>query len=114
MIRYDPLFATPHHLRKSDERSLPYNRFLRVQPRNLMVADLDDAVRLPAGKAAARYLYAEYPGPDGMTTIDFNKTYNPPCAYTNFATCPLPPASNRLDLAIRAGEKKQLSSPGGH
>jgi uncharacterized protein (DUF1684 family) len=62
---------------------------------------------------AARYLYAEYPGADGTTVIDFNKTYNPPCAFTNFATCPLPPPSNRLDLAIRAGEKKPLSSPGG-
>jgi uncharacterized protein len=63
--------------------------------------------------SAARYLYAEYPGPDGTTVIDFNKTYNPPCAFTNFATCPLPPPTNRLDLAIRAGEKKPLSSPGG-
>jgi uncharacterized protein len=63
--------------------------------------------------SAARYLYAEYPGADGTTTIDFNKTYNPPCAFTDFATCPLPPPSNRLDLAIRAGEKKPLSSPGG-
>lgn len=64
---------------------------------------------------AARYLYADYPGADGTTVVDFNKTYNPPCAFTNFATCPLPPPSNRLDLAIRAGEKKPLSSPaGGH
>ena len=65
---------------------------------------------------AARYLYAEYPGADGTTVIDFNKTYNPPCAFTDFATCPLPPPSNRLDLAIRAGEKKPLKNPlvGGH
>ena len=65
---------------------------------------------------AARYLYAEYPGADGTTVIDFNKTYNPPCAFTDFATCPLPPNSNRLDLAIRAGEKKPLKNPvaGGH
>ena len=62
---------------------------------------------------AARYLYAEYPGADGTTVVDFNKAYNPPCAFTNFATCPLPPPSNRLDLAIRAGEKKPLSSPSG-
>ena len=63
--------------------------------------------------SAARYLYADYPGPDGTTVIDFNKTYNPPCAFTNFATCPLPPPTNRVDLAIRAGEKKPLSSSGG-
>ncbi len=58
--------------------------------------------------AAARFLYAAYPGPDGTTILDFNKTYDPPCAFTPYATCPLPPASNRLDLAIRAGEKKPL------
>lgn len=37
--------------------------------------------------------------------LDFNRAYNPPCAFTLFATCPLPPAGNRLDLAINAGEK---------
>ena len=56
--------------------------------------------------AAARFLYAEYPGPDGMTVVDFNKGYNPPCAFSDFSTCPMPPLSNRLDLAIKAGEKK--------
>ncbi|MGH8196529.1 MAG: DUF1684 domain-containing protein, partial [Woeseiaceae bacterium] len=42
---------------------------------------------------------------DGHTVIDFNKAYNPPCAFSNFATCPLPPPQNRLPLAITAGEK---------
>ena len=56
--------------------------------------------------AAARYLYAEYPDSNGMTVVDFNKGYSPPCAFTDFATCPMPPLSNRLDLAINAGEKK--------
>ena len=56
--------------------------------------------------AAARFLYAEYPGADGMTVVDFNKGYNPPCAFSEFSTCPMPPLSNRLDLAIKAGEKK--------
>jgi uncharacterized protein (DUF1684 family) len=37
--------------------------------------------------------------------IDFNKAYSPPCAFTNFATCPLPPDQNRLPLSIHAGEK---------
>lgn len=54
-----------------------------------------------------RYLYADRPDPDsdGQTFIDFNKAYNPPCAFTDFATCLLPPTENRLDLAIMAGEK---------
>lgn len=56
--------------------------------------------------AAARFLYAEYPGPDGTTVVDFNKGYNPPCAFTPFSTCPMPPLSNRMDIAVTAGEKK--------
>lgn len=61
--------------------------------------------------SAARYLYAEYPDANGMTVVDFNKAYSPPCAFTSFATCPLPPIANRLDLAIRAGELKPLKNP---
>ncbi|MFZ4103331.1 MAG: DUF1684 domain-containing protein [Sediminibacterium sp.] len=38
--------------------------------------------------------------------MDFNKAYNPPCAFTEFATCPLPPPQNRMSIAIPAGEKK--------
>jgi uncharacterized protein (DUF1684 family) len=54
---------------------------------------------------AARYLYAHPPGADGKVIIDFNKAYNPPCAFTHFATCPLPPPQNRLPIRIEAGEK---------
>jgi len=55
---------------------------------------------------AGRYLYTAKPGTDGKTIIDFNKAYNPPCAFTPFATCPLPPPQNRLKVRIEAGEKK--------
>jgi uncharacterized protein (DUF1684 family) len=55
---------------------------------------------------AGRYLYAAKPGPDGRTTIDFNKAYNPPCTFTPFATCPLPPQQNRLEVRVEAGEKR--------
>ena len=54
--------------------------------------------------AAGRFLDAEMPK-DGMTVVDFNKSYNPPCVFTHYATCPLPPPENRLDLAVTAGEK---------
>ncbi len=54
---------------------------------------------------AGRYLYVKLPDAAGNTIIDFNKSYNPPCAFTPFATCPLPPAQNVLPLSIRAGEK---------
>jgi uncharacterized protein len=42
---------------------------------------------------------------DGFVTIDFNEATNPPCAFTDFATCPLPPKGNSLKVEIRAGEK---------
>ncbi len=54
---------------------------------------------------AGRYLYVEPPDPAGRMIIDFNKAYSPPCAFTKFATCPLPPKQNRLPFAIEAGEK---------
>ncbi|HUJ16047.1 MAG TPA: DUF1684 domain-containing protein [Thermoanaerobaculia bacterium] len=56
--------------------------------------------------AAARYVYAHPPDASGKTIIDFNKAYNPPCVFTHFATCPLPPPQNRLPIRIEAGEKK--------
>jgi uncharacterized protein len=55
---------------------------------------------------AARYLYAKQPGPDGTTIVDFNRAYNPPCAFTPYATCPLPPRQNVLPFRIEAGEKR--------
>ena len=54
---------------------------------------------------AGRYLYANMPDAQGKVLLDFNQAYNPPCAFTSFATCPLPPPENRLDLQIAAGEK---------
>jgi uncharacterized protein len=59
---------------------------------------------------AARYLYAS-PAVNGKTIVDFNHAYNPPCAFTPYATCPLPPPQNRLPIRIEAGEKKYA---GGH
>ena len=53
---------------------------------------------------AARFVYAE-PPKDGKVVLDFNRAMNPPCAFTPFATCPLPPKENRLPFAVTAGEK---------
>ncbi len=55
---------------------------------------------------AGRFLYTDKPDSLGMTVLDFNKAYNPPCAFTRFATCPLPPKQNYLHLKVTAGEKK--------
>ncbi len=54
---------------------------------------------------AGRFLDTDPPR-DGKVVVDFNKSYNPPCAFTAFATCPLPPRQNRLAAAVTAGEKK--------
>ena len=54
---------------------------------------------------AGRFLDAPMPDAKGNVMLDFNQSRNPPCAFTAFATCPLPPPENRLDLSITAGEK---------
>ena len=54
---------------------------------------------------AGRFLYADLPK-NGTVVLDFNKAYNPPCAFTPYATCPLPPKENRIAVRIEAGEKK--------
>ena len=54
---------------------------------------------------AGRFLYAAMPK-DGKVVLDFNRAYNPPCAFTSFATCPLPPPQNRLKVRVEAGEKR--------
>ena len=59
--------------------------------------------------AAARFVYADAPK-DGVVVLDFNRAENPPCAFTPFATCPLPPKENRLPLAVTAGEKTYRGS----
>ncbi len=61
---------------------------------------------------AARFVYIDMPE-NGKAVIDFNKAYNPPCAFTPYATCPLAPPENRLDLRVTAGEKA-YHGPGAH
>ena len=53
---------------------------------------------------AGRFLSADAPGEDGTTILDFNRASNPPCAFTPYATCPLPPPQNMLEALIEAGE----------
>ena len=51
-----------------------------------------------------RFMYVPRPDSNGNTYIDFNKAFNPPCAYTAFATCPIPPKQNILPFKVTAGE----------
>ncbi len=55
---------------------------------------------------AGRFLYSD-PPEGGKVRLDFNKAYNPPCAFTPYATCPLPPKGNRLAVRVEAGEKSR-------
>jgi len=54
---------------------------------------------------AGRYLYSDGMPQNGRLTVDFNKAYNPPCAFNPYSTCPIPPQRNRMDLSVQAGEK---------
>lgn len=73
---------------------------------------LRDSTSPKTSYGAGRFLYAAFPdhGLDqpGSLWLDFNRIQNPPCAYTPYATCPLPPRQNWLDLALPVGEKKYL------
>src|SRR4051812_39503502 len=63
-----------------------------------------DATSGKSTYGAGRYLYADMPK-DGKVLLDFNQAFTPPCGFTAYATCPLPPQENKLKIAIEAGEK---------
>lgn len=68
----------------------------------LIISDMTtDLETYPGG----RYIYIPRPDSTGSVVVDFNKAYNPPCAFTDFATCLLPPPENYIPFAVRAGEK---------
>jgi len=77
------------------------------QPLFLIFADQTNGDETYGG---GRFLIVDKPDENGMTIIDFNKSYNPPCAFTKYATCPLPHSQNRLPLSVTAGEKKYEDS----
>jgi uncharacterized protein (DUF1684 family) len=54
---------------------------------------------------AGRYMYVKKPAGEGKIALDFNKAYSPPCAFTDYATCTLPPPQNHIPIRISAGEK---------
>jgi uncharacterized protein (DUF1684 family) len=71
---------------------------------------LRDQTRYDTTYEAARFLHTGLPdhglSKPGTLTLDFNRLENPPCAYTAYATCPLPPEGNRLLVRLEAGEKR--------
>jgi len=72
----------------------------------LVFADATNGAETYAG---GRFLYTDPPD-GGRVVVDFNRAYNPPCVFSPYATCPLPPAENRLPLRIEAGEKAYHSA----
>ena len=64
-----------------------------------------DATNRDDTYGAGRFLYADAPGEDGKTVLDFNLSYSPPCAFNDFSTCPVASPRNRLPIRIEAGEK---------
>ena len=59
--------------------------------------------------AAGRFVYSDGMPQNGRLVVDFNKAYNPPCAFNDYSTCPLPLQENRLDMKVTAGEKDFLA-----
>lgn len=126
--RFEPA-ATPRKLRISDvtgavnEEVSPGTLVFTVNGREHRLDALNDNEThdlfvifrdRTAGKTtygAGRFLHVDLPGADGRVVIDFNYAYNPPCAFTPFATCPIPPKQNWLPIPVAAGEKKYR---GGH
>lgn len=86
----------------SPQSLIAFNGYL---PGTLSVLFTDETSGLTT-YAANRSLSVPAPAADGTVTLDFNRATNLPCAYTEFATCPLPPAGNRLPVAVEAGERK--------
>ena len=58
-----------------------------------------------------RFVYTDLPSDDGTVILDFNKSYNPPCVFTAYSTCPLPPEQNKLPMAVRSGERVYAKAP---
>lgn len=83
-LRLTPVFETPDH----DELFYIFK----------------DGTSAKTTYGAGRFLYSAPPDKDGMVVLDFNRAHSPPCAFTDFATCPLPPPPNRLAVPIEAGE----------
>jgi uncharacterized protein (DUF1684 family) len=87
-----------------DGQPLTLTTFPGHRPGSLSVL-FTDATSGVTTYAANREVPLDPPTPDGAITIDFNRAVNLPCAYTDLATCPLPPVENRLPIAIEAGEQ---------
>jgi hypothetical protein len=90
-----------------DGQPLSLTAFNGATPGSLFVLFTDQTSGVTT-YAANRSLKVDPPDAEGTVVLDFNRATNLPCAYTEFATCPLPPAENHLPVAVEAGEKQPL------
>ncbi|MDT0169587.1 DUF1684 domain-containing protein [Pseudarthrobacter sp. BRE9] len=98
------VYEAPGEIRfKLAGQELALTAFNGYAPGSLLVLFTDQT----SGKTtyAANRSLSAVPAADGSVLLDFNRAVNLPCAYTDLATCPLPPAENRLPVAVEAGEK---------
>lgn len=86
-------------------RSYQLTAFTGREPDTLQVL-FTDATTATSTSALCRVLFIPAPEKDGTVLVDFNRAVNPPCSFTPYATCPLPPPENRLPFPIEAGEKE--------
>jgi len=85
----------------------PYKVDCTGKPEVKLFVIIADGTTAKETYGGGRYVYSSGPVQDGKVVIDFNQAYNPPCVFTEFATCAYPHADNRLSsLRIEAGEKK--------
>jgi uncharacterized protein (DUF1684 family) len=99
------VYASPGQLEFAlDGAPFRLTAFNGKQPGSLLVL-FTDATSGVTTYAANRSVQVGAPNAQGQVAIDFNRAVNLPCAYTDLATCPLPPAENRLPIAVEAGEK---------
>ena len=117
--KYDPpkTIAIPNVLGRSEDLPCPgavvftlQGHTIRLEPVIEVPGDdrlfyiFRDATSGHETYGAGRFLYSSLPA-DGKVEVDFNKAYTPPCGFTPYATCPLPPKQNVIDIRIEAGEK---------
>ena len=90
---------------RADGREHRLIAFATERSRDYLVM-LRDSTAFADTYPLGRYMHVPFPDDDGWTVIDFNRLYNPPCAFTPFSVCSFPPPENRLALAVTAGEKR--------
>lgn len=114
---YDPpkKISVPNILGEVEEEISPGQLLFKIQNKEYSLEPVDSGDKLfiifadetngESTYGAGRFLYTDKPNSTGKVILDFNKAYNPPCAFTKYATCPLPPQQNHIASKITAGEK---------